>query len=110
MMDQRGYLEDYEVRLRKKNGDELIGLETSFATRNAADKVVSYQGFIVDVTERQRAEEELRRQNDILSQVNTLTGSITHRLDRSEVLNTVVNEIRRLFSFDIVAVYLIDET
>jgi PAS domain S-box-containing protein len=109
IMDRQGYLEDYEVKLRRKDGVELIGLETSFATRNSAGRVVNYQGFIVDATERKRAEEELRRQNEILSQVNSLTHQMTHRLDRHEVLNTVVEEIRRLFHFDVVAVYLIDE-
>jgi two-component system NtrC family sensor kinase len=110
IMDRQGYLEDYEVKLLRKDGSELVGLETSFATRNSAGKVVNYQGFIVDATGRKRAEEELRRQNEILSEVNSLAHQMTHRLDRQEVLNTVVEEIRRLFHFDLVAVYLIDET
>jgi two-component system NtrC family sensor kinase len=109
-MDHQGYVEDYEVHLRKKTGEVIVGQETSFARRNSAGKVVSYQGFLVDVTERRKAEQELRRQNDILSEVNSLAGRMTHRLDRQQVLSTVVEEIRRMFEFDLVAVYMADET
>ncbi len=109
IMEAEGHLEDFEVLLRRKDGETLVGLETSFATRNSTGRVVSYQGFIVDVTERKRAEEELRHQNEILSAMNRLAQQMTYRLDRQEVLHTVVEEIRRVFHFDLVAVYLIDE-
>jgi two-component system NtrC family sensor kinase len=109
-MERQGYVEDYEVRLRKKNGEIIVGQETSFARRNSTGKTVSYQGFLVDVTERKKAEQELRRQNDILSEVNSLASRMTHRLDRQQVLSTVVEEIRRMFGFDMVAIYMVDET
>ncbi len=109
LMDRQGYVEEYEVHLRRRTGETIVGQETSFARRNSAGKVVSYQGFIVDVTERKKAERELRRQNDILSQVNSLSARMTHRLDRQQVVNTVAEEIRRLFGFDTVAIFMIDE-
>ncbi len=58
-MDQKGYIEDFEVKLRKKDGTELECLITATETR-ASDGSILYQGIIRDITERKRAEETIR--------------------------------------------------
>jgi len=110
LLDRQDHLEDYEVRLRRKDGGEVVVLETSFATRDDTGRVVRYQGFLVDVTERFKAETELLRHNEILTKVHALTERLMHSLDKEEVLRSVVEELRRLFDFDTVGVYLVDET
>lgn len=109
LIDRQDHLEDYEVHLRRQDGSEVVALETSFASRDASGRVVRYQGFLVDVTERIKAENELLRHNEILTKVHTLTERLMHSLDKEEVLRSVVEELRRLFDFDTVAVYLADE-
>jgi two-component system NtrC family sensor kinase len=109
LIDRQDHLEEYEVRLRRKDGAEVVALETSFATRDDRGRVIRYQGFLVDVTERVKAESELLRHNEILTKVHALTERLMHSLDKEQVLRSVVEELRRLFDFDTVAVYLADE-
>ncbi len=109
LMEREGYLQDYEISLRRKNGDEIVVQETSFATRDYSGRVIRHQGFLLDVTERYHAEHELLRQNEILSKVNALTSLISHTLDKQNVLHIMVEETRKLFHFDTIAVYMVDE-
>ena len=56
-----GYVRDFEVKLRKKDGTEIDCLITS-AERTANDgSIIGYQGIIRDVTEHTRANAELKK-------------------------------------------------
>jgi PAS domain S-box-containing protein len=56
-----GYVKDYEMLLKRKDGQQLVVLETALAVRDDKGNVIAYQGFTRDITERKRAEEELRK-------------------------------------------------
>jgi PAS domain S-box-containing protein len=61
-----GFVRDYEVRFRKKDGMEIDCLLTSTFWRSSDDKILGYQGIIHDITERKRAEEALLALKDEL--------------------------------------------
>jgi len=56
-----GYVKDYEMLLKRKDGQQLVVLETAIAVRDDKGNVIAYQGFTRDITGRKRAEEELRK-------------------------------------------------
>src|SRR5580698_7406716 len=56
-IDLQNYVRNFEVTMRRKNGTLLLASESSFATRDASGKVERYQGFVLDVTEKRRAED-----------------------------------------------------
>lgn len=59
-IEQKGFVRDYEVKLRKKGGAEMDCL-FSVSVRRAPDgRILAYQGIIRDITKRKRAEEALR--------------------------------------------------
>ncbi|HEY82646.1 MAG TPA: PAS domain S-box protein [Dehalococcoidia bacterium] len=66
LIDKRGYLEDYAVNLRKKDGTIINALITSVVRKDKEGKVLAYQGTIKDITERKRMEEELKQVKDFL--------------------------------------------
>ena len=69
-IEKGGYVRDYEVRLKKKDGLVMDCL-FSFSVRRKQDgSVMEYQGIIRDVTDRKRMLQELRD----LSLVDDLTG------------------------------------
>jgi PAS domain S-box-containing protein len=59
-IEREGFVRDYEVKLRKKDGTEMDCLLTAIVRRTADGNIVGYQGIIRDITERKRAEEEYR--------------------------------------------------
>ena len=50
---------DMEVRLKSRNGETVVALESSRATRGAAGEVCYYEGTLTDITKRKRAEDAL---------------------------------------------------
>jgi PAS domain S-box-containing protein len=60
-IEQKGFVRDYEVKLRKKDGTETDCLLTSSVSRANDGSILRYQGIIRDITERNQAEEERKR-------------------------------------------------
>jgi PAS domain S-box-containing protein len=61
-----GYLKDYRVELRRKDGKRLILLVTATAVRNDRGDIVENQGILHDITERSRAEQALAESEERL--------------------------------------------
>ncbi|NOZ04525.1 MAG: PAS domain S-box protein [FCB group bacterium] len=60
-IDRIGYVEDFEAMLRKKDGTDMICLISAVVRRDAAGKIIGYQGIIRDVTESKRINRELKQ-------------------------------------------------
>jgi PAS domain S-box-containing protein len=74
-LEQGGFVKDYEVRMKRRDGEPIYCLLTSQIRRDAEGHVDVYQGIIRDITERKRAETTLRHQNEFLTSV---LESLTH--------------------------------
>lgn len=59
-IERDGFVRDYPVRLRRKDGKEIDCLVTSTVRKTTEGTVSGYQGIIRDVTELKRAEADLR--------------------------------------------------
>jgi len=97
-MDIRGFVRNYEVAFRHKNGSVITLLENSFATRDTSGKVERYQGFLVDFTEKKLAEQEIRRRNRELRTLNAISVLATRTLDLDEILNGTLRHVVELFN------------
>ena len=94
--------------MRRKNGTLLLAAESSFATRDATGKIERYQGFVLDVTEKRRAEDEMRRRNRELNALNAMAVVATQSFDLDEILNLTLRQVVSLFGAESGAVYLSD--
>jgi two-component system NtrC family sensor kinase len=63
-MERDGFVKDYEVEFRRKNGDKITVLLTSYPLRDDKGEIVGYEGINLDISERKRIEEELRETNE----------------------------------------------
>jgi PAS domain S-box-containing protein len=107
-IEVQNYVRNFEVTMRRKNGTLLLAAESSFATRDSAGKVERYQGFVLDVTEKRRAEDEMRRRNRELNALNAMAVVATQSFDLDEILNLTLRQVVSLFGAESGAVYLSD--
>ena len=107
-VEKHNYVRNFEVTLRKKDGTLLSAVESSFASRDASGKIDRYQGFLLDMTEKKRAEEEIRRRNRELNALNAMAVIATQSFDLDEILNLTLRQVVSLFGAETGSVYLSD--
>src|ERR1700680_3664817 len=107
-IDLQNFVRNFDVTLRRKDGTLLLAEESSFATRNQAGKIDRYQGFVLDMTEKRRAEDEMRRRNRELNALNAMAVVATQSFDLDEILNLTLRQVVSLFGAESGSVYLSD--
>ena len=73
-IERDGFVKNFEVEFKKKNGEGIPVLMTSHGRKNEKGQVVGYQGIIIDISERIRIEQELREKHGFLT--NLLESSV----------------------------------
>jgi PAS domain S-box-containing protein len=107
-IELHNYVRNFEVSLRRKDGTPLIALESSFATRNPQGKVERYQGFLMDISETKRAENEIRRRNRELNALNAIAMIASQSFDLDEIVNLALRQIITLLAAENGCIYILD--
>jgi len=63
ILDRMGTVREFELKIRRPDGQARTVLDTSFAMRDPETDEVVYQGILVDITERKQLEEQLLEQS-----------------------------------------------
>lgn len=108
-MARQGYVRNFEYELRRKDGERVSVIESSFATRDPAGRIERYQGVLMDVTEMKHAEDEIRRRNRELYVLNNIAVTFNQSFDLDEILQLSMLQIVELLSTDTSSVYLFEE-
>jgi PAS domain S-box-containing protein len=82
---KEGYVKDYEVDFRNREGKTINTLLTATVRKDKEGNVIGFQGIIRDITDRKRAEEELRRARE---------AALSASKAKSEFLASMSHEIR----------------
>src|SRR5256886_4345772 len=109
LLDQHGSVADFEFEMRRKDGEIRIMQESAIAVRDADGNVTAYQGFLLDITERKRAESEIRRRNRELMVLNSIAKTLTESLDLTDSLHRTLGQMAELFNLDATSLYLFEE-
>ena len=107
-VEQHNYVRNFEVLLRRKDGALITAVESSFATRNPEGKIERYQGFLLDVSETKRVEEEIRRRNRELNALNAVAMIASQSFDLDEILNLTLRQIITLLGAAAGSIYVSD--
>jgi len=103
-IEQKGFVRDYEVKLRKKDGTEIDCLLTSSIRRDNDGSIMGYQGIIRDITAHKRSEQEMAalqeqfRQSQKMEAVGRLGGGIAHDFNN---LLTIIKGYSQLSLLDL---------
>jgi len=89
-----------EARLRRFDGEYRWFLFRVNPLRNEAGHIIKWYGISIDIDDRKRTEEQLRRSEAFLAEGQriSMTGSFSWCLDDNEVM--LSDELYRIFGFD----------
>ena len=69
-IEKNGFVKNYEIKIKDKNGDYKVVLETSTIIKDNSGKVIAYQGILRDITEDKKREELMNKYVSELAEVN----------------------------------------
>ena len=105
-IEAHNYVRNFETTVRRKDGTVLTVAQSCFATRAASGLIERYQGFVLDITEKKRSEDEMRRRNRELNALNAMAVIATQSFDLDEILNLTLRQVISLFGAENGSVYL----
>jgi PAS domain S-box-containing protein len=109
LLREHGAVTDFEFQMRRRDGEVLTVLESSFATRDESGAITAFQGFVLDITERKRAEQEIRRRNRELMVLNSIGQTLSQSLELYEMLGRALRQVVELFGADAGEIYLLED-
>ena len=74
LVEKLGFVKDFEVEFRKKNGERITVLLTAHSKRDQGGRIIGYEGINIDISDRKRMEKELKEANDFL--MNLIESSV----------------------------------
>ncbi len=108
LLREHGAVNDFEFQMRRKDGEILTVLESSIATRDASGKIDAIQGFVLDITERKNAEQEIRRRNRELMILNSIGQTLNQPLDLEDLLSRALRQVVDLFNTEVGVIFLLE--
>ncbi len=74
LVEKEGFVKDFEVEWKKKNGEKITVLLASSAKKDEKGTIIGYEGLNIDISERKNMERELKEANDFL--MNLIESSV----------------------------------
>jgi len=99
-LEEKGFVQDYDVVLRRKDGKRIHCLTSGFAIRDASGRPVRLQGTLVDVTERLEIEKSLRREQEFVRRLVECFPDLIAVLDREGRFTYVTERVKDVLGLE----------
>jgi len=109
LLKEHGSVNDFEFQMRRRDGEVVTLLESSVVTRDTAGKIEAFQGFVLDITERKNAEQEIRRRNRELMILNSIGQTLNQPIALEDLLGRALHQVVELFGADAGSIFLMNE-
>ena len=108
VINRRGYVKDYEVDFKKRDGTPIHALISSRRYENPETGDIEYEGIIKDITHRKRTEEDLKQRNRELSILNSIAVALNHNTALDLILLESLKNVLKVLNLLRGAIILID--
>ena len=96
LMQRDGRAFEFEAQFYRKDGSKIWVSMNARAVRSDSGEIVSFEGTLEDITERKRAEEELRRSLDRLMALHEAGNLLSSTLEPEEIATRLLGIMRRI--------------
>jgi PAS domain S-box-containing protein len=96
LMRRDGRVFEFEAQFYRKDGSKIWVSMNARAVRSDSGEIVSFEGTLEDITERKRAEEELRRSLDRLMALHEAGNLLGSTLEPEEIATRLLGIMRRI--------------
>ncbi len=100
-IEREGFVRDYEIKLRKKDGIQMECLLTATVRRADAGTIVGYQGIIRDVTELKQIVNELQTEKQRFQTLSENAPFGMVMIDKDGTFRYMNPKFRELFGYDL---------
>ena len=107
-MDMNGFVKDFEVGFKKKDGTRLHCCLSANTFKNDNNVIIGYEGIAKDITARMDAFCNLYKNHQELLLLNTIAVTMNSSQDLDTVLTTALCDVMKLLRFNIGAIFLIN--
>jgi len=107
---RKGFVKDYEVDFRKKDGTPIHVLISSRKYENPATADIEFEGIIKDITHRKQTEEDLRQRNRELSILNSIAMALNHNIPLNQILLKTLKNVLAVLNLERGVIVLLDRT
>ena len=70
MMEQDGFVKGYEYEVKRKDGQKIWFYEDAHAVKDEHDRILFFEGFVIDITNRKQAHAEVIQKTEELLRIN----------------------------------------
>jgi len=98
-IDDRGGVRTREIKLRRKDGNAAIFLDSSRAVWDTSGNIIRYQGTLVDITEKRKMERQLAQQEEFRGRLLESFPDLILVVDLEERYTFVSSRARDLLGY-----------
>jgi PAS domain S-box-containing protein len=106
-VNRKGYVKDFEVDFRKRDGSPIHVLISSRRYENPETGDTEYEGIIKDITRRKQMEDVLKQRNLELSIMNSIGLTLNLTRDLNHILTMTLKHVLKVLRLKHGAIFLI---
>lgn len=108
-MEKTGFVRDYEVRNKRKDGSVVVLSVTSNWVKDSSNNIIGVEGIVHDISEKKRIEEAFKDEKDKLTQILNFEESLSLIHDVKKLGEFAVQQIAGILGAQKCSLMLYDQ-